>query len=123
MDIYAVDIDAYGDGGRLDPYRIGAPRTAYNIFGINKTVLLPDCEESHQLLGQWFLDNLPLKAQIVSKDNPLIQDSDDYPRQDNNWLSRTMFVKLDGWELVAIQDGYERKMIIYFRQTKHKGKA
>lgn len=87
-----------------------------NIFGTRKEILLPNCNESHEILGNWFLSNYPLKARILDEDIKV--DITKYGHQaDGSYITLPclLYVAIPGWELIASDNPFTHEVSLYFR--------
>lgn len=118
MNIYGLDIETQTQKKEADPYVIGSAQFFATIFGNKRTILLPDCEESHELVGCWMLDNIPLTTHIMKQGDTIIYNLEDYGMQEDGqytWMPPTYFIQLPDWELIASHDVFKRQIAIYFR--------
>lgn len=118
MDIYGLDIETQTQKKEADPYVIGSAQFFASITRNKHTILLPECEESHELVGCWLLDNIPLTTRIMKQDETIIYNLEEYGMQEGGqykWIPPIYFIKLPDWELIASHDVFRRQISIYFR--------
>lgn len=116
MKVYGFDIDILSTSRRNNPYEIGSPEMTSAIYGTKYPILLPDCEESHEIAGQWFLDNIQLRPQIIT--DRITYDLSQYGQKINGeyvYLPPTLFIQLNEWELIADHNVFNHMLSLYFR--------
>lgn len=111
MSIYAFDIDITGVLRKQEPYYLGEPEMVSKFLS-KHVVFLPDCEESHEVIGSLFLSNLQLNTVILSE--PRVYDLTYYDGF-NEFFPGIRFYKIDGWELIADHNVFNKTLSIYFR--------
>ena len=112
MSIYCFDIDITGVLLKQEPYYLGEPEVVSKLITPWQTVFLPDCEESHEVIGSLFLSNLQLNTKILTE--PKVYDLSFY--SDFQMLfPGVRFYKIDGWELIADHNVFNKTLSIYFR--------
>ena len=72
MSIYAFDIDITGVLRKQEPYYLGEPEMVSKFLSPKQEVFLPDCEESHEIVGSFFLSNLQINTRILTE--PVVHD-------------------------------------------------
>lgn len=107
MSIYCFDIDITGVLRRQEPYYLGEPEVVSKMLAPWQSVFLPDCDESHEIIGSLFLSNLQLNAEILTE--PKVYDLTCYI------FPSVRFYKIDGWELIADHNVFNKTLSIYFR--------
>lgn len=118
MSIYAFDIDITGVLRGQKPYLLGEPEAVSKFIAPWQQVFLPDCEESHEVIGSLFLSNLQLNTEILTE--PRVYDLTKYG-DFKSFFPGVRFYKIDGWELIADHNVFNKTLSIYFRPT-HKGR-
>lgn len=118
MSIYAFDIDVTGILRKQEPYYLGEPETVSRILAPRHSVFLPDCEKSHEIVGSLFLSNIQLNAEILTE--PKVYDLTRYS-DFTEFFPGVRFYKIDGWELIADHNVFNKTLSIYFRPI-HKGR-
>lgn len=112
MSIYCFDIDITGVLLKQEPYYLGEPEVVSKLITPWQTVFLPDCEESHEVIGSLFLSNLQLNTKILTE--PKVYDLSFY--SDFQMIFPGIrFYKIDGWELIADHNVFNKTLSIYFR--------
>lgn len=112
MSIYAFDIDITGVLRNQEPYYLGEPEVVSKFITPWQIVFLPDCEESHEVIGSLFLSNLQLNTKILTE--PKVYDLSFY--SDFQMIfPGVCFYKIDGWELIADHNVFNKTLSIYFR--------
>lgn len=112
MSIYAFDIDITGVLHKQDPYYLGEPEMVSKFLTSNQVIFLPDCEESHEIVGSLFLSNLQLNTEILTE--PKVYDLTRYDGF-NEFFPGIRFYKIPGWELIAAHNVFNKTLSIYFR--------
>ena len=112
MSIYAFDIDITGVLHKKDPYYLGEPEMVSKFLTSNQVIFLPDCEESHEIVGSLFLSNLQLNTEILTE--PKVYDLTRYDGF-NEFFPGIRFYKIPGWELIAARNVFNKTLSIYFR--------
>lgn len=107
MSIYCFDIDITGVLRKQEPYYLEEPEVVSKMLSPRQSVFFPDCEESHEIIGSLFLSNLQLNAEILTE--PRVYDLTQYIFQG------VRFYKIDGWELIADHNVFNKTLSIYFR--------
>lgn len=111
MSIYAFDIDITGVLRKQEPYCLGEPEVVSKFIAPWQSVFLPNCEESHEIIGSLFLSNLQLNAEILTE--PRVYDLTLY--NFDKFFPGVRFYKIDGWELIADHNVFNKTLSIYFR--------
>lgn len=111
MSIYAFDIDITGVLRKQEPYYLGEPEAVSKFIAPWQSVFLPNCEESHEVIGSLFLSNLQLNAEILTE--PRVYDLTLY--NFDKFFPGVRFYKIDGWELIADHNVFNKTLSIYFR--------
>lgn len=111
MSIYAFDIDITGVLRKQEPYYLGEPEMVSKFLS-KHVVFLPNCEESHGVIGSLFLSNLQLNTVILSE--PKVYDLTRYDGF-NEFFPGVRFYKIEGWELIADHNVFNKTLSIYFR--------
>lgn len=114
MSIYTFDIDITGVLHNQEPYLLGEPEVVSKFIAPWQSVFLPNCEESHEIVGSLFLSNLQLNTEILTE--PKVYDLTRYDRF-NEFFPGIRFYKVPGWELIADHNVFNKTLSIYFRPT------
>lgn len=111
MIISAIDLDIWDKS----PFTIDYDNeeTFIQCYGTSKEIYLPPCEESHEIVGQLFLSNMPLKTTILKESIP-INITDDILYEKVR-LPTICFIKVPGWELIVSRNPFLHKMDIFFK--------
>ena len=112
MSIYAIDFDITGILHGQDPYYLGEPETVSKFITNKQLVFLPDCEESHEIIGSFFLSNLQINTRILTE--PVVYDLTKYVGCEI-YFPGVRFYKVPGWELIADHNVFNKTLSIYFR--------
>lgn len=112
MSIYAFDIDITGVLHGQDPYYLGEPEMVSKFLTSNQVIFLPNCEESHEIVGSFFLTNLQLNTEILTE--PKVYDLTEYSDFET-FFPGIRFYKVPGWELIASHNVFNKTLSIYFR--------
>lgn len=112
MSIYCFDIDITGVLHSQEPYYLGEPEVVSKFIASWQSVFLPDCDESHEVIGSLFLSNLQLNTEILTE--PKVYDLTQYNKF-NKFFPGVRFYKIDGWELIADHNIFNKTLSIYFR--------
>lgn len=112
MSIYAFDIDITGVLHKQEPYYLGEPETVSKFIAPWQSVFLPNCEESHEIVGTLFLSNLQLNTEILTE--PKVYDLTRYDGF-KAFFPGIRFYKIPGWELIAAHNVFNKTLSIYFR--------
>lgn len=112
MSIYAFDIDIAGILHKQEPYYLGEPEVVSKFIAPWQSVFLPNCEESHEIVGSLFLSNLQLNTEILTE--PKVYDLT-CCKGFNEFFSRIRFYKVPGWELIADHNIFNKTLSVYFR--------
>lgn len=112
MSIYCFDIDVTGVLRGQEPYRLGEPEAVSKFIAPWQSVFFPDCDESHEVIGSLFLSNLQLNAVILTE--PKVYDITKYSDFEE-FFPGVLFYKIDGWELIADHNVFNKTLSIYFR--------
>lgn len=107
MSIYCFDIDVTGVLRKQEPYYLGEPEVVSKFIAPWQSVFLPNCDESHEVIGSLFLSNLQLNTEILTE--PKVYDLTCYI------FPSVRFYKIDGWELIADHNVFNKTLSIYFR--------
>lgn len=114
MDIHSISIDL--QTGKYHVEFAGSDALLETIYGTKVPIYLPDYEASHELAGQWFLNNVQLRPCILSK--AITFNLKEYGQQENGeykWFPPVFFVKSEEWELIADHNVFDHEIIFYFR--------
>lgn len=111
MSIYCFDIDITGVLRGQESYLLGEPEAVSKFIAPWQQVFLPDCEESHEVIGSLFLSNLQLNTEILTE--PRVYDLTLY--NFDKFFSGVRFYKIDGWELIVDHNVFNKTLSIYFR--------
>lgn len=112
MSIYAFDFDITGVLRGQDPYYLGEPEIVSKFLTPKQEVFLPDCEESHEIVGSFFLSNLQINTRILTE--PVVYDLTEYADFEI-FFPGVRFYKVPGWELIADHNVFNKTLSIYFR--------
>lgn len=112
MSIYAFDFDITGVLRKQDPYYLGEPEMVGKFLTPKQEVFLPDCEESHEIVGSFFLSNLQINTRILTE--PVVYDLTEYADFET-FFPGVRFYKVPGWELIAEHNIFNKTLSIYFR--------
>lgn len=111
MSIYAFDIDITGVLRKQEPYYLGEPGIVSKFLS-KHAVFLPDCEESHEIVGSFFLSNLQLNTEILTE--PKVYDLTEYSDFET-FFPGIRFYKVPGWEMIVEHNLFNKTLSIYFR--------
>lgn len=111
MSIYAFDIDITGVLRKQEPYYLGEPEMVSKFLS-KHIVFLPDCEESHEIVGSFFLTNLQLNTEILTE--PKVYDLTEYSDFET-FFPGVKFYKVPGWEMIVEHNLFNKTLSIYFR--------
>ena len=112
MSIYCFDIDITGVLHGQEPYYLGEPEIVSKFITPWQTVFLPDCEESHEIIGSFFLSNLQLNTEILTE--PKVYDLTEYSDFET-FFPGVRFYKVPGWEMIVEHNLFNKTLSIYFR--------
>ena len=112
MSIYCFDIDVTGVLRKQEPYYLREPEAVSKFIASWQSVFFPDCDESHVVIGSLFLSNLQLNAEILTE--PRVYDLTEYS-DFTKFFPGVRFYKIDGWELIADHNVFNKTLSIYFR--------
>ncbi|AHB79448.1 hypothetical protein psb1_0030 [Shigella phage pSb-1] len=112
MSIYAFDIDITGVLRKQEPYYLGEPEIVSKFLTPKQMVFLPDCEESHEIVGSFFLSNLQINTRILTE--PVVYDLTKYADFET-FFPGVKFYKVPGWEMIADHNVFNKTLSIYFR--------
>lgn len=112
MSIYCLDIDVTGILRKQEPYYLEEPEVVSKMLSPRHSVFFPDCDESHEIIGSLFLSNLQLNAEILTE--PRVYDITQYS-DFTEFFPGVRFYKIDGWELIADHNVFNKTLSIYFR--------
>ena len=112
MSIYCFDIDITGVLRKQEPYYLEEPEVVSKMLSPRQSVFFPDCDESHEIIGSLFLSNLQLNAEILTE--PKVYDITKYSDFEE-FFPGVRFYKIDGWELIADHNVFNKTLSIYFR--------
>ena len=118
MSIYAFDIDITGVLRKQEPYYLEEPEVVSKMLSPRQSVFFPDCEESHEIIGSFFLSNLQLNTEILTE--PKVYDLTEYADFET-FFPGIRFYKVPGWEMIVEHNLFSKTLSIYFRPT-HKGR-
>lgn len=111
MSIYAFDIDITGVLRKQEPYYLGEPEMVSKFLS-KQVVFLPDCEESHEIVGSFFLSNLQINTRILTK--PVVYDLTEYADFET-FFPGVRFYKVPGWEMIVEHNLFNKTLSVYFR--------
>lgn len=114
MSIYAFDIDITGVLRKQDPYYLGEPEIVSKFIAPRQSVFLPNCEESHEIVGSLFLSNLQLNTEILIE--PKVYDLTEYSDFET-FFPGIRFYKVPGWEMIVEHNLFNKTLSIYFRHV------
>lgn len=112
MSIYCFDIDITGVLRKQEPYYLGEPEVVSKFTAPRQSLFFPDCEESHEVIGSLFLSNIQLNTEILTE--PKVYDLTQYS-DFTKFFPGVRFYKIDGWELVADHNVFNKTLSFYFR--------
>lgn len=112
MSIYAFDIDITGVLRKQEPYYLGEPEVVSKMLSPGQSVFFPDCEESHEIIGSFFLSNLQLNTEILTE--PKVYDLTEYSDFET-FFPGVRFYKVPGWEMIVEHNVFNKTLSIYFR--------
>lgn len=112
MSIYAFDFDITGVLRKQDPYYLGEPEIVSKFLTPKQEVFLPDCEESHEIVGSFFLSNLQINTRILTE--PVVYDLTEYADFET-FFPVVKFYKVPGWEMIVEHNLFNKTLSIYFR--------
>lgn len=112
MSIYAFDIDITGVLRKQEPYYLGEPEMVSKFLTPKQVVFLPDCEESHEIVGSFFLSNLQINTRILTE--PVVYDVTVYADFEK-FFPGVRFYKVPDWEMIVDHNVFNKTLSIYFR--------
>lgn len=112
MSIYAFDIDITGVLRKQEPYYLEEPEVVSKMLSPRKSVFFPDCEESHEIIGSFFLSNLQHNTEILTE--PKVYDLTEYADFET-FFPGVRFYKVPGWEMIVEHNLFNKTLSIYFR--------
>ena len=112
MGIYAFDIDITGVLRKQEPYYLEEPEVVSKMLSQRQSVFFPDCEESHEIIGSFFLSNLQLNTEILTE--PKVYDLTEYAVFET-FFPGIRFYKVPGWEMIVEHNLFNETLSIYFR--------
>lgn len=112
MSIYAFDIDITGVLRKQEPYYLEEPEVVSKMLSPRQSVFFPDCEESHEIIGSFFLSNLQLNTEILTE--PKVYDLTEYSDFET-FFPGIRFYKVSGWEMIVERNIFNKTLSIYFR--------
>lgn len=112
MSIYAFDIDITGVLHKQEPYYLEEPEVVSKMLSPRQSVFFPDCEESHEIIGSFFLSNLQLNSEILTE--PKVYDLTEYSDFET-FFPGIRFYKVPGWEMIVEHNIFNKTLSIYFR--------
>lgn len=112
MSIYAFDIDITGVLHGQDPYYLGEPEMVSKFLTSNQVIFLPNCEESHEIVGEFFLNNVTLNTYIITE--PVVYDLTEYSDFET-FFPGIRFYKVPGWEMIVEHNLFNKTLSVYFR--------
>ncbi|AGC31505.1 hypothetical protein [Escherichia phage EC1-UPM] len=118
MSIYAFDIDITGVLRKQEPYYLEEPDVVSKMLSPRQSVFFPDCVESHEIIGSFFLSNLQLNTEILTE--PKVYDLTEYSDFET-FFPGIRFYKVPGWEMIVEHNLFNKTLSVYFRRT-HKGR-
>lgn len=117
MIISAIDLDNWDK----KPFTIeyDNEETFIKCFGTSKEIYLPPCDESHEIVGQLFLSNTPLKTTILKESISVSPEDFGYSCVGGlvkyESLPTICFIEVPGWELIVSRNPFLNKMDIFFK--------
>ena len=112
MSIYAFDIDITGVLRKQEPYYLEEPEVVSKMLSPRQSVFFPDCEESHEIIGSFFLSNLQLNTEILTE--PKVYDLTEYSDFET-FFPGIRFYRVPGWEMIVEHNLFNKTLSIYFR--------
>ena len=112
MSIYAFDIDITGVLRKQEPYYLEEPEVVSKMLSPRQSVFFPDCEESHEIIGSFFLSNLQLNTEILTE--PKVYDLTEYADFET-FFPGIRFYKVPGWEMIVEHNLFNKTLSVYFR--------
>ncbi|QWY13157.1 hypothetical protein PP768_gp22 [Escherichia phage vB_EcoP-ZQ2] len=112
MSIYAFDIDITGMLRKQEPYYLEEPEVVSKMLSPRQSVFFPDCEESHEIIGSFFLYNLQLNTEILTE--PKVYDLTEYADFET-FFPGIRFYKVPGWEMIVEHNLFNKTLSVYFR--------
>lgn len=112
MSIYAFDIDITGVLRKQEPYYLEEPEIVSKMLSPRQSVFFPDCEESHEIIGSFFLSNLQLNTEILTE--PKVYDLTEYADFET-FFPGVRFYKVPGWEMIVEHNLFNKTLSIFFR--------
>lgn len=112
MSIYAFDIDITGVLRKQEPYYLEEPEVVSKMLSPRQSVFFPDCEESHVVIGSFFLSNLQLNTEILTE--PKVYDLTEYADFET-FFPGIRFYKVPGWEMIVEHNLFNKTLSVYFR--------
>ena len=112
MSIYFFDIDITGVLHRQEPHYLGEPEAVSKFIAPWQSVFLPDCEESHEIVGSFFLSNLQINTRILTE--PVVYDLTEYADFEM-FFPGVRFYKVPGWEMIVEHNLFNKTLSIFFR--------
>ena len=67
MSIYRFDIDITSVLRKQEPYYLGEPEMVSKFLTHKQVVFLPDCEESHEIVGSFFLSCKSIRVYLLNQ--------------------------------------------------------
>lgn len=111
MSIYAFDIDITGVLRKQEPYYLEEPEVVSKMLSPRQSVFFPDCEESHEIIGSFFLSNPQLNTEIFTE--PKVYDLTEYADFET-FFPGIWFYKVPGWEMIVEHNLFNKTLSVYF---------
>lgn len=112
MSIYSFDIGITGVLRKQEPYYLEEPEVVSKMLSPRQSVFFPDCEESHEIIGSFFLSNLQLNTEILTE--PKVYDLTEYSDFET-FFPGIRFYKVPGWEMIVEHNLFNKTLSVYFR--------
>lgn len=112
MMISGIDLENHLSSGKIDTYEVGSINVLNMLYNKKWEVLLPDCDESHAMIGNWLIDGSDIRPRLITPSTPLI-----IPRSKLGEVP-VYFVEIPGWEMLVEQNPFLHHISIYFRQLR-----
>lgn len=120
MNISGIDLNPHLSSGNIKPYEVGSVKLLVACTRPNTMeVLLPNCDEAHEIAGGWILDGLEVKPRILNY--KMVMDMTKYGYSSNGtyrYPPPIYFIEIPGWELIAEQNPFDHTVSLYFRQLR-----
>lgn len=115
--ISAIDLNTHVSSGKIRTYVAGHPIMVARLFGTTE-VLIPDCDEAHEIAGGWLIDGIALMPKVVSIVTKKIINMTEYGHIGDHYNAPppVYFVEVPGWELIVEQNVFTHNVTLYFRR-------